>query len=106
MAKLADFFRRHEWITWFLAKDKEHKDVDVNSPAAVSFCILGGAQAIYGDRTYQYEPVMKKLRETLEHKGVKLSCPSNDDTCIVVDWNNMVAKNKEEIIQLCEEAGV
>lgn len=91
--KLAEFFRTHGWCKGVLARDVEGNRTLFNSEDAVSFCLLGGSDNVYG-----FHPTMgraeayNKLKETT---GAELA-----------DWNDNIAKSKEEVIALCEKAGV
>lgn len=83
------------WTNGRMARDANDQPIDYMSDGACKFCLFGALSRFY--KYYQAAEKEFKIRTVLDKRGYNVS---------YIEWNDMPGRTQEEVLELCQEAGV
>ncbi len=92
------FAEQSHWTQGSAAKNGSGTPVDVDSPYAACWCLVGGAHRVYGLHSAAANAALDKLRARLrEVAGYRVTTS---------DWNDERGRTHAEVLALVTEVGV
>jgi len=105
---VVELYEIYDWTQNALARDGEGNGLssDLNNPKVASFCVAGAIIRVYGWEWHERGDAAKRLGDVVQKHHPQFHRYSINDFNHIVEWNNHPNRTKEEVVELCREAGI